>query len=470
MTRVREWTLALLVAAIAAGAYLRFVALSTSELSADEGASWAAAAVASVAGVLREQARLNPGELGLHDLILHYWMRLFGDGLVVMRSLSALAGVVAIGLVFFVAREVFFLDELASATDNSEERAATAESSDLVAAMATLLFAVNLVTIKYSREARMYPLALAFTLAQLWCFLHSMRNGVLWNLVALAIFTACAIATTFTSVLILVPEGLYLLVMLRRSWTEAFARVGQVGAAILAGLVLLTPAILLYLHNRGGAPNPETWSWISPPVPWDTITLFNKASGTYVFPLLAILAISGAVRSWPTKSGAVLFLILWMIAPPVVLTAISYLLHPAFVERYLLSCFVPFFVLAALGVMELQPAAFRPGALAIVVALALAHVETWARKPHTPQWAEAASIAAQHLKPSDSVGVAPRYASNVVRYYLRDNRPAVITVGYDNRPAPPVLIVANSFSTQNSLRHDYPQIIAKLRDLTVRSR
>jgi hypothetical protein len=238
----------------------------------------------------------------------------------------------------------------------------------------------------------------------------------------------------------------------------------------VAGSILLIPALLLYLHNRGGAPNPETWSWISPPVPWEPLTLFNKATGTYVFPLLAILAISGTIRSWPTRSASVLFLILWMLAPPVVLTAISYLFHPAFVERYLLSCFVPFFILAALGIMELQPATLRPGALALIVALALAHVETWSRKPHSPQWAEAASAAVRRLKPGDILGVEPRYASNVVRYDLRDNWLAVSVTGYDNRPMPAVIIVADSVAAQNSLRQDYPQVVAHPRDLTVRTR
>ncbi len=383
MTRVREWTLGLLVIALAAGAYLRFAGLNTTELSADEGASWAAASAPSLAEVLRRQAHLNPGGLGLHDLALHFWICSLGDSLAAMRSLSALAGVIAIALVFFAIREIFFLaPRSADTSENREDDAATTESAALVAAIAAILIAVNLVTIKYSREARMYPLALALTLAQLWCFLRTLREGRIRDLVGITILTACAIAATFTTVLILVPEGLYLLILLRTSWTGNFPRVIRTGLAIFAGFILLFPAILVDLHNRGGAPNPDTWSWISPPVPWDSITLFNKATGTYVFPLMAILAISGALRSWRTRSGAVLFLLLWMLAPPLLLTILSYLFRPAFVERYLLSCFVPFFALAALGILELQPAAFRPGALAIVVALALAHVRDLGERSH----------------------------------------------------------------------------------------
>ncbi len=473
MTRVREWTLGLLIIAIAAGAYLRFAGLNTTELSADEGASWAAASAPSFAEVLRRQAHLNPGELGLHDLVLHFWIRSFGDSVAAMRSLSALAGVIAIALVFFAVREIFSLTPCsADPAKNIEDDPATTESAALVAAIAAILIAVNLVTIKYSREARMYPLALALTLAQLWCFLRAVRHSAIPDLIALAIFTGCAIATTFSTALILVPEGLYTLVLLRANWAQNFRYILRIAIAIFTGIILLVPAIMFYLHNRGGAPNPDTWSWISPPVAWDSITLFNKATGTYVFPLMAILAVSGAIRSWRTRSGAVLFLILWMLAPPLLLTLLSYLFRPAFVERYLLSCFVPFFALAALGILELEPAAFRPGALAIVVALALAHVETWASKPHTPQWAEAAAIAVNSLKPSDTIGVAPRYADNVVRYYLRDQTPTPSVTTFDAHPAPAIVIIANSFDSpaHASLVRDYPQLLAHPRDLAIRRR
>ncbi|MGH7839677.1 MAG: hypothetical protein ACREQC_17910, partial [Candidatus Binataceae bacterium] len=98
-----------MAAAIVIGGYLRFEHLAALELSADEGASWAAAAAPSITEVLRLQARLNRGKLGLHDVALHLWMGAFGDSLVTMRALSAAAGTIAIVLVFLVALQILGL-------------------------------------------------------------------------------------------------------------------------------------------------------------------------------------------------------------------------------------------------------------------------------------------------------------------------------------------------------------------------
>ena len=65
-------------------------------MSADEGATWAAADAPSIGEVIAIQQTHNPGKLPLHDLMLHGWIALFGDGLAAMRSLSALFGLVTI--------------------------------------------------------------------------------------------------------------------------------------------------------------------------------------------------------------------------------------------------------------------------------------------------------------------------------------------------------------------------------------
>ena len=81
-----------------------------SSSSPDEAASWAAASAPSAAEVIARQPALNPGELPVHDLMLHGWIALFGSSLPAMRALSAVFGVVSIVLVYLVVCEMFAAD------------------------------------------------------------------------------------------------------------------------------------------------------------------------------------------------------------------------------------------------------------------------------------------------------------------------------------------------------------------------
>ena len=76
-------------------------------MSPDEGASWAAASAPTAAEVIARQPALNPGELPIHDLMLHGWIALFGSSMTAMRALSAVFGVVSILLVYLVVCELF---------------------------------------------------------------------------------------------------------------------------------------------------------------------------------------------------------------------------------------------------------------------------------------------------------------------------------------------------------------------------
>ena len=96
--------------AVVLGGWLRFSGLNGYELTSDEGCTWAAAAAPTARRVLDLAIRLNPGKLGLQDLVLHFWMLACGDSVASMRALSAVLGTLAIVLVFAVVKELLMLD------------------------------------------------------------------------------------------------------------------------------------------------------------------------------------------------------------------------------------------------------------------------------------------------------------------------------------------------------------------------
>ena len=169
-------TFVLLLFAVVLGGFLRFSNLGLREMSADEGASWAAASASSVTRVLQLQPRLNPGKFALHEVTLHGWIRLFGDGLAAMRALSALAGTLGIVAVFFLAQELFESGRATPYRPNEKHENAEISSYPLLAAFSAVLFAVNLVFIKYAQEVRMYSVALLCALIQIGFFLRSLNR------------------------------------------------------------------------------------------------------------------------------------------------------------------------------------------------------------------------------------------------------------------------------------------------------
>ena len=153
--------------------------------------------------MVRIQALLNPGKLAIYEIVLHGWMILFGDGLGAMRQLSAMLDTFSIVVVFALVRELF---SAGSATPQN----AIGFGGIPVGALAALFFAVNLVTIKYARELRMYPLALLIVLLQVWVFIRAVKRGGHLDLGALAALTALAVGAHFSAAFMIAAEALCL--------------------------------------------------------------------------------------------------------------------------------------------------------------------------------------------------------------------------------------------------------------------
>jgi len=461
---------AVLVLAVVLGAFLRFSDLSMSEMSADEGASWAAARAPSISKVLEIQPRLNPGKFAAHELVLHGWNRLFGDSLTAMRSLSALAGTLGVIATFILTQELLALKQVVpnGPRENVAQARPGAPSSRLAGAIAALLFAVNLVFIKYAQEARMYSVALLFGLIQIASFLRSTHRPSPAALLITSVFTSLAIACTFTMLLILVPEALWL-AHVARAWRRViYGRVALAGLALMSGLVWLIPLAVAYLHERAQAPALIAYAWASEPPIWAPISMFNKAVGSIAFPVVLVLALWGTVQTWRVEHAAAVFALLLMLAPPIVVLSASYLLRPAFVERYMLASFVPFFVLVAFGISSMRAFRTRLCLTTLVTMLALGHVYSYRRQAHDVQWREAAHAAARTN--GSSIMVAPPYAADVVRYYLRDSpgRRAIAS-GYE-RSATAAIVAESGVSPAEAARiaATFPRLLMSLRGVIVR--
>jgi hypothetical protein len=309
-----------------------------------------------------------------------------------------------------------------------------------------------------------------------------------------AIFTAIALAAHSTAVLAFTGEGLWpAYVIARNRFDLGVTPVRRAIALIVAlgaGAAMLAPIAPAMIAGAAHAADIGAIDWIKRPPPWAPFVLFNKATGSIAYPVMGALALWGVMRGWRRWRDPIIFALLWMWSPPMVLMVVSYAIRPAFVERYLISCFVPFFILIAIGIVELRMNYARLGAIAVVVAVALAHVVAWDRKPHDTQWREAVKVAvsatgsapsiaarasvtpAITIPSGASLAVAPGYAVNVVRYYLGTSSVAHPTQTHGSDPASILIIGDQGVAPQSgaTLDSEYPRSLANLRGVMVRGR
>jgi len=468
--------LAIVAFALVAGAWLRFTDLGRRELSADEAASWAAAEAPTLAEVVRRELRLQVGKLPIHDVMLHEWMDAFGQSVVAMRSLSAALGTLGILAMFFAAQETL--------RTGPGDGGLPASEVTMAAALAALVFAVNLVTVKYSREARMYSLLLLLGTLQAGLFLRSLRVPRFVELALLAFATAALVATNFLGVLLPASEVGWLCVRPAvagsrprgaRQWLEATRPGWSAIAAMVAAALILAPLLPAALLRGERAASTGAMKWLKMPAPWEPLAFFNKATGTFAFPMMAALAAWALWRGWRRgATGAIGFALVWMWTPPIALVLLSYLWRPVFLERYIVFAFPPFFLLVALGIVELPSARMRALAAALVLGLALGHVWQHSRKPRDVLWREAAARALSNLKPGQTMTVVPAYAINVVRYYLEPAQRSRVVL-YKTRAADDAAIVllcdrGVARETSAQVRSRFPKRLAAFRGVTVRAR
>jgi len=414
---VQALAVCLFAVLLVSGAFLRFSNLGQeSEMSSDEGADWAAASAPTLAEVEGLGVALNPGKLAIYDVALHFWIQVFGDSVTSMRALSAALGVLDVLLLFVVVREIF---GGWSAVPNPR----LPTNPNAVALLGALIMALNVTMVKYSRELRMYSLVLALILIQVWWFFRLVRKSHIEDYANLALLTALALAANFTASLVFAAEGVWLLPSLlglpRRSLMRQ-RRAWLIVATLGAGCAVF----LLPLGYEGtllvGRVKQGEFGWIQPTTIWGVVHLLWDATGRLTFAVIAPLAVCGSLRGWRRAPYAASFLILWFCVPILLATFVSYILTPFLVERYVLSSFLPFFVLAGLGILELRRPTIIFGALALVVTLELCDVHYYDRSKSDLQWgvqwseAVAAAVATR-----SSVGVEPPVAHNVVQYYLR---------------------------------------------------
>ena len=455
----------MLAIAIAFGMALRFDRLDAASMTADEGAAWAAAAQ-PVSRLLQLQPHLDSGKLALYDLLLHYWIGIFGDSLRSMRGLSAALGTISIVLIFVVLRELY--GAFAGGQSNS---------GDLAGGFAALMFATNVAIVQSARTARMYPLMIAAELAQIFFFVRAQhRRGVL-NCILAAVFLALAVAANFTAVFLLVGESIwigYLLLARWRHWPGLQLEIAAPALSVAAGLGFLLPFAPAALAASQPAISGRVLDWIGyqPPLGWFYDVLRDGTGNKSLFRLFLALATIGIWRHWSKAPLAQMFLAAAIVGPLAAVATLSLLGRPMMVDRYVRLALVAFLGLAAAGAAALRSKTGRILAILLMIwwsARALKHYSGfWV------DWKRAAAIACARSGANAKISVVPEYAVNAVRYHLPPER-RPLAYGLDSQCGNSQILIVSPGrlippAYMSELNLCYPRLLGRATRVEVRTR
>ncbi len=307
---------------------------------------------------------------GLHYLIVHVTLQVFGVNEFAARLPSVIAGMFAAAGVGAIGRHV------------------VGRKAGLYAG---LLCATLPIVVRYQLEARSYELVMAVAVWVTFLFVRARETGRFAKYTAgLVLLGLCNIF----GLLIVVAHGATLLAGRtgRRKWAVA---VGAAGVALL-------PLLWLAMGQKGQV------SWI--PTPgwrhlWKLVQgLFGSVAPLTPDPLplvslaVVVLAVAGAVQDRDLARLAVP----WLLLPPALLFAVSYA-DPVYRFRYLLFCVPAAALLAGTALARLR----RPRglvALAAVVAVSVpGHVANWEGRGRLENLRPMADVLREQARPGDSV-------------------------------------------------------------------
>ncbi len=202
------------IALTVAGAALRFGTLDVQSIWGDEAIT--IALVHRSFGAMISHLSSSESTPPLYYSLAWVWTRIFGNGPIGFRTLSALAGTITIPLVWACGREV----------------------SDRVAGWAAALAVVSPAMYYYSQEARAYGLLIMFCAAAFLFFERAMARRDGRSLAWWGAFSVLALLTHYFAAFLFIPEALIL--MRRLGWRRLL---WPVAAVAVVGIALLPLAI-----------------------------------------------------------------------------------------------------------------------------------------------------------------------------------------------------------------------------------
>ncbi len=262
----------------------------------------------------------------LYYWILRLWSYVFGDGLLSLRALSILFGVLTIYAGYLFVKKAF--------------------NNPKLALIAAFFLAINPFQIQYSLEARMYTLGTFLVLISSWLLLKALEDNKYSTWIWYAITIAAGLYTHYYIVFSIVAQGLYLLYLFIRNRQINFKAIGSYALAA----VLYLPWVPTFLTQIKRV---EASFWIPEPDRWSVpSTIFKMAFGgqgndhTTLF-FAAIVAIIVVIYFFKETKPPIRWFIMLGVAVPFIAALLLSFQRAIYQDRYFVFTSVFFTILIA---------------------------------------------------------------------------------------------------------------------------
>jgi uncharacterized membrane protein len=362
-------------------AVLRFHRIGAKSLWYDEAWSVALALVDFKTAWLMVKGQIYPP---LYQVLLHFWLELFGTSEAAARSLSAVFGVASVAALYHLTLRV------------SGRRAAL---------LAAVILACAPFHVEYSQEARGYSLLvllslLSFDLLLMWLDRHQWRTGLAYVLAtALCLYThpygfLIPLAQTLVWVFHLIEEK-------KHPGREFLWWLALAGAVA----VMFLPLVSIFLKAAAGVSRDF---WISRPGLgdiWETIREFLGQS-LWSLVSLGVTALLGTVSmlvyEGEHRFRAKIYLTWWWL-PIIVAFAFSSLAFSIYQVKYLIFASIPLYLLAAEGLARVEHRRFRLAALSLILLSCVQPLLEYYNRPKIEEWRGTVNYLKTNQKPKDMV-------------------------------------------------------------------
>ncbi len=285
----------------------------------------------------------------LFEIILHFWIKLFGISEGSVRVLPMLFSSASVVFIYLIGRDFF---------------------NTRVALLASLLFTFSTMQIWYAHDCRVYSLFLLLTLISFYLFFTLLKEGSLSGKrsLLLLIINALLIYAHYFGLFVWLLQGIILLAFHFRN-KKLWLRF--TGIMLGASLLYLPQVFSLYERFSDSAGN---GTWLKPPSgPESLYNMIWSFSNAPVIAVLCIALLLAALvkflvfaKQEQVKRPAV-YLCIWFVLPFLAMFLLSYKI-PMFLDRYLIYITPAFYLLLAVSLSFLLPGkkAFYTGSILLV--------------------------------------------------------------------------------------------------------